>query len=137
MIAFVISTPEITVVESLLAEGKPHMAGSLFYFTRAQIGPYLNDLANFAAATEDTELRNASMRLAERIGSWLGKEAVEAKVEAHSPAPVKKGRKNSPPISMGFHTGGIATLKENEVPVVLTAEYVVPHSVADAMSADD
>lgn len=122
MIAFVISTPEISVVNQLSGEGKPYMKGSLFHFTRAQAGDYINDLAAFSTKTDEPELENAALRLAERIGTWLGQNMVaKAEVETATlelPAKGKKGKK--------LHSGGVVTLEAKDVPVILTNETVLP-----------
>ena len=125
MIAFVISTGEAEVVNHLFEEGGPYMKGGLFYFAPAMLPAYLDKLTALAFETEDMDAENNALRLAERLGTWIGK----AKV-APSPAPVaepkeagRKGKANKAMIE-AFEESKV---ENAELYRALDDDLVIPH----------
>lgn len=73
-VAFVITTAEAEVASNLWSDQEsPRMDGNLFRFTRADVSGALGKLTALAATSLDADEARAAMRLAERLGGWLGK----------------------------------------------------------------
>ena len=113
-IAFVVTTAETDLVPTLFPDVEyPCADGALFKFRTADANPTIAVLVAFAADAEPgSEEQRAALRLAERLGTWIGRSHVEEMAtvepalatvedfealvfeETPSPAP-KRGRKAS------------------------------------------
>jgi hypothetical protein len=109
-IAFVVTTAETDLVTTLFPDVEyPCADGALFKFRTADANPAIAVLVAFAADAEPgSEEQRAALRLAERLGTWIGRSHVEqmadpepvadpedwGAVQVPSPAP-KRGRKAS------------------------------------------
>jgi hypothetical protein len=80
-VAFVISSPEEQVVHAVLEgsqEPFPRLDGSLFRFRPADLPDFMKAVSAHAKSFQHgSEEYRASMRLVERLGTWLGRQIVE------------------------------------------------------------
>lgn len=86
-IAFVVTTAETDLVNTLFPDAEyPCADGALFRFRTVDVKPALEALTAFAADAEPgSEEQRAALRLAERLGTWLGRNHVADQVEAVEP----------------------------------------------------
>lgn len=78
-IAFVVTTAETDLVNTLFPDAEyPCADGALFRFRAVDVKPALEALTAFAADAEPgSEEQRAALRLAERLGTWIGRNHVE------------------------------------------------------------
>lgn len=87
-IAFVVTTAETDLVTTLFPDAEyPCADGALFKFRTADAHPTIAVLVAFAADAEPgSEEQRAALRLAERLGTWIGRNHVEKSAAVEPPS---------------------------------------------------
>lgn len=91
-IAFVVTTAETDLVTTLFPDVEyPCADGALFKFRTADAHPTIAVLVAFAADAEPgSEEQRAALRLAERLGTWIGRNHAEQMADSEpTPVPVE------------------------------------------------